>query len=68
MNNAVVDYKAHVAFIIHPTSNCIFFYNVLCFCKAKARQMIRGFEASNTMVWYFVTKIVLTYCEKKMFQ
>ena len=22
---------------------------------------------SNNMAWYFVTKIVLTYCEKKMF-
>ena len=23
---------------------------------------------SNAQLWYFVTKIVLTYCEKKLFQ
>ena len=47
-------YQALVAFIIHLTSNCMFFTMYFVFVNAKTRKRIKGFEASNALVIDFI--------------
>ena len=38
-----------------------------CFCDQKSSRIPRPSTFANNRKWYFVTKIVLTYCKKKLF-
>ena len=53
--------------MIDQTILMINVYGRPLFIKQEIKNNVISFDVCLNKQWYFVTKIVLTYCEKKMF-